>query len=65
MAAAVGGERKERRKRVTECATLLSPTLLKNGIEISVHTLPVVLQRELKLVMPGQLLTNVLAIPTC
>ena len=46
--------------------TLLKPTILPNGIEISIHECHKAIKRELKLVLPGiDIDSSFLIIPTC
>ncbi len=43
---------------------LLEPTMLENGLEVSVHTLPRMVKRELKMVLMDQKLDGMLAVLT-
>ena len=49
--------------------TLVPPTIMKNGIEISIHTSPRLLKHELKLVFKplGDKISvdDILVVPTC
>ena len=44
--------------------TYLEPHLLSNGIEVSVHSCPRALRRDLESVFPGMKLRDVVLVPT-
>ena len=46
-------------------ATLMPPTLLPNGLQVSVHECPRAIRRELALVLPGVDTEGLLVVPTC
>eukprot|EP00752_Nemacystus_decipiens_P005299 g4807.t1 len=53
-----------RRKAQTGCVTLQSPRMTPDGLEVSLHTCPRALFRELRHVFPGVDLDACLAVPT-